>query len=149
MSRAGQVKRRSRGAAASSDRVGFNPGAIKDAKPAEYAVRFAFGAAVSIVAGLVGIRFGPRVGGVFLAFPAILPAALTLVQKKSGEGEADADVQGGILGGLGLLAFALVVFLLVRRAGAPIALLAALGAWVSVSSGLYFLLRATWPRVWR
>ncbi len=37
------------------------------------------------------MRFGPRVGGLFLAFPAILPATLTLLEKKEGKTKACAD----------------------------------------------------------
>ncbi|MFN2463682.1 MAG: DUF3147 family protein [Candidatus Dormibacteria bacterium] len=147
--RAARVKRASGGRKESSDRVGLKFDAIKDASARDFGIRFAFGAGVSVVAGLVGIRFGPRIGGIFLAFPAILPAALTLLQKKDGEGAADADAQGGILGALGLLSFALAVAFLVRGLGAPLTLLLALAAWVVVSSGLYFTLRAAWPSAWR
>ena len=144
-----QVKASSRGPKASKDKVGFDFGAIKQATLRDYGVRFAFGAAVSAAAGLAGLRFGPRVGGLFLAFPAILPAALTLIEQKDGEGPADADVQGGVLGAVGLLAFALVVFAGVQGLGALLALALALAAWACVSSGLYLLLRRFWPRVWR
>jgi uncharacterized membrane protein (GlpM family) len=148
-SRGRRVKKASGSAGASSGSVGLNLRAVIEATPAEYGVRFAFGAAISVVAGLAGIRFGPRVGGLFLAFPAILPAALTLIEAHEGEGAADADSQGGILGGVGLLAFAIVLVLLVRQLGAPLALLAALLCWAIVAAGLYFLLRAVWPRAWR
>jgi hypothetical protein len=40
----------------------------------EWAVRFLFGGAVCVAAGLIARRFGPGVGGLFLAFPAIFPA---------------------------------------------------------------------------
>jgi Protein of unknown function (DUF3147) len=40
----------------------------------EYLVRFAFGGAVTALAGVIAKRYGPGVGGLFLAFPAIFPA---------------------------------------------------------------------------
>ncbi|MFN2466355.1 MAG: DUF3147 family protein [Candidatus Dormibacteria bacterium] len=144
-----RVKAASTGGKASKDSVALKPSAIKDASLRDYAVRFAFGAAVSVLAGLVGLRFGPRVGGLFLAFPAILPAALSLIEKKDGEGAADADAQGGIVGGVGMLAFALVVFLAVKGMGATLTLLLALLGWTLVSVGLYLALRQLWPAAWR
>ncbi|MDQ6748262.1 MAG: DUF3147 family protein [Candidatus Dormibacteraeota bacterium] len=143
------MKAASRGAKASKDRVGLNPGAIKQSSVGDYAIRFAFGAAVSVTAGLVSLRFGPRVGGVFLAFPAILPAALSLIEKRDGPGPADADAQGGVLGALGLVIFALVVLGGIRSLGVPLTLALALGAWALVSAGLYLILRRAWPTVWR
>lgn len=62
--------------------MGFEPSKIRDLKASELGVRFAFGACASIVAGLVGTAFSPVVGGMFLAFPAILPATLTLLEQK-------------------------------------------------------------------
>jgi hypothetical protein len=146
--RPGAVKAASRGRKASKAKVGLNPAAIRAASARDYAVRFVFGAAVSVVAGLVSLRFGPEVGGIFLAFPAILPAALSLIEDKNGEGPADADAQGGIIGAIGIVAFALVVFLAVRHVAAPITLALALAAWALVSSGIYFTLRRAWPKVW-
>jgi hypothetical protein len=36
---------------------------------------------MTVVAGLIAARFGPVVGGLFLAFPAIFPATATLIEK--------------------------------------------------------------------
>ena len=47
----------------------------------EYLVRFALGGAMTVVAGLIAAGFGPVLGGLFLAFPAIFPASVTLVEK--------------------------------------------------------------------
>jgi hypothetical protein len=47
----------------------------------EYALRFAFGGAITVAAGLIANKWGPGVGGLFLAFPAIFPASATLVEK--------------------------------------------------------------------
>jgi hypothetical protein len=101
----------------------------------DYAVRFAFGAVVSAVAALIGLIGGDRLGGLFLAFPAILPATLTLLQKEDGRTQAVKDAQGATLGSIGMVAFAVTAVLLGRAAGW--ALVAALGAWAGLSLALY------------
>lgn len=116
---------------------------LKEAKPTDYAIRFAFGAAISVAAAVISLKFGPKVGGLFLAFPAILPATLTLLEKKEGKAQVLADASGGILGAVGLAAFALVAFLLLHAIGPVLALGAALLAWVAVAVGLYFVFKAT------
>ena len=112
-------------------------------KPVEYALRFGFGAAVAVAAALISMRFGPRVGGLFLAFPAILPATLTLLEKKEGKAKAVADASGGVIGALGLAAFAAVVLLTLRLTAPIVALTLGLLAWLAVAVGLYFVFRAT------
>jgi hypothetical protein len=47
---------------------------FKQTKPQEYVSRFVFGGTVTVLAGLIADRFGPVVGGLFLAFPGIFPA---------------------------------------------------------------------------
>ncbi|HEY0492271.1 MAG TPA: DUF3147 family protein [Candidatus Dormibacteraeota bacterium] len=123
--------------------VAVDLGKLREARAADYAIRFAFGAAISIVAGLASLAFGPRVGGLFLAFPAILPATLTLLEKKEGKTKACADASGGVIGAFGLAAFAVVAALLLRTASPALALLAALLVWILVAVGLYFAFRAT------
>ena len=92
---------------------------------------------------MVSLLFGPRAGGLFLAFPAILPATLTLLEKKEGKTKACADASGGVIGAVGLAAFAVVAALLLRRVTPALALGAALLAWTLVAVGLYFAFRAT------
>ena len=48
---------------------------LKDKSPKDYAIRFAFGASISLIAALVSLKF-QLLGGMFLAFPAILPPRL-------------------------------------------------------------------------
>ncbi len=61
--------------------------AIKQTKWYEYLVRFVFGGLVTVAAGLVAKKYGLVVGGLFLAFPSIFPASITLVQSHSKEKE--------------------------------------------------------------
>ncbi len=122
--------------------VGFDWSKLFTTKPSEIAIRFVFGASIALVAAVVGAAFGPKAGGLFLAFPAVLPATLTLIEKKEGTTKAWADASGGALGAIGLAAFALTAVLLLRWH--PVAaLLLALLSWVVVSGGLYFLFRET------
>lgn len=106
----------------------------------DYAVRFAFGAAVSAVAAVVGLVGGHRMGGLFLAFPAILPAALTLLEKKDGVSQAASDVRGATIGAVAMIAFALVAAVLLPRVPAA-ALPVALITWVVATLGVYLLVR--------
>jgi Protein of unknown function (DUF3147) len=106
--------------------LGFDWSKLVKAKPTEMA----------------GARFGPKFGGLFLAFPAVLPATLTLIEKKQGTTKAWADASGGVLGAVGLAAFAFTA-LMVLRTNPLIALLLALVAWLFVGGGLCFLFRMT------
>jgi hypothetical protein len=114
-------------------------GKLRKAKPSELGMRFAFGAAASLIAGLASIVFGPRAGGVFLAFPAILPASLTLIEKKEGILEATHDVAGAVIGALGLVGFAVVGGGALRRFPIGIALMLALVAWLAASLAGYLV----------
>lgn len=121
-------------------RPGFAPSKLKDVRPQEYAVRFVLGALVSVGAALVAKATSARLGGVFLAFPAILPASLTLIEDKEGNRRAGRDAIGAVLGGLGLAIFAGIAEASLGRVRSPVALVFAFGAWVVGSLGLYALL---------
>jgi len=122
--------------------VGFRWSKIRSVKPKELGIRFLFGTGIAVVAAIAGMVAGPRFGGLFLAFPAILPASLTLIEKKEGTSKAWADASGGVLGALGLTAFAATAVLLLPWNPAY-ALLLALAAWAITSMGLYLLFRVT------
>lgn len=113
---------------------------IRNVKPSEMLVRFALGASVSVIAGIISNAAGARLGGVFLAFPAILPASLTFVQEKEGTSKADRDAVGAILGGLALLAFAAVGESMFGRHNAVLVLGGALAAWLICIAVLYMAL---------
>jgi hypothetical protein len=111
-------------------------------------VRFAFGACIAVVAGLAGLRWGHRVGGVLLAFPAIIPAALTLLERSDGVKKTDADALGAILGAVAMLLFAVAVALLGGRLGIAAVLIAA-ALWALAAAVLFRGARAASVRVGR
>jgi len=116
----------------------LNWAALHKAKPRQYLVRFAFGELISVGAAALGAHWGPGVGGLFLAFPAILPASLTLLKDKGGARQACDDARGAVLGSFGLCAFALTVM---TNGRAPLVqvLLLATAAWAVTSVALWWL----------
>ena len=123
-----------------------NPEEIGTHRVRDYIIRFCFGAAISLVAGLIGMKFGPRLGGVFLAFPAILPASLTLIAKKEGNDPAARDSIGAVLGAIAMIAFAVIVSLWAVRLGVVLALAIGLVVWLVVAVALYALVEAVYGR---
>ena len=128
-------------------RVHFDISALRKTRWSEYAVRFLFGGAITAATGLVAKHFGPVVGGLFLAFPAIFPASVTLVakhekekkQKVGMDGTARAkkaaalDARGAAMGTFGLGFFALVVWKLLPVWNWIAVLSLAILAWLLVS----------------
>lgn len=124
-----------------TDEVRFRPGELRSMSARELGIRFAFGAGVSLLAAIISTLAGPRIGGLFLAFPAILLATLTLMARKDGLTPARDDARGAGLGTLGLIAFALVAVVLLPRWHPAAALAAATLAWVVVSGAAYLAVR--------
>ncbi|MEU6713646.1 DUF3147 family protein [Nonomuraea sp. NPDC046802] len=118
--------------------IRLRPSKLRDTPIRGLAVRFAFGAFVSVVAGLVGLFWGPVAGGVFLAFPAILAATLTLIEEEEHRRDpAVQDVRGAVLGATGMIVFAVCVWALAMRLPAPLVLGLATAAWAVVAGALY------------
>ncbi|MEV6843564.1 DUF3147 family protein [Actinoplanes sp. NPDC051411] len=117
----------------SPDAIRASGGKLSKPPMRDWFIRFGFGAVVSAVAGLVSVIGGPRAGGVFLAFPAILLASLTLVAKQEGEHQAREDARGGVFGTIGLLAFAVVVAVAATRWPLWATLVTASMAWIVVA----------------
>src|SRR5580692_12092646 len=96
-------------------RVEANFSSLKSTKMHEHVVRFVLGGAMTVVAGLIARKWGPVIGGLFLAFPAIFPAAATLIEqhevkkkrevgrdgRRRGREAAALDALGASLGGRG------------------------------------------------
>lgn len=118
---------------------------VRNVKPRDLATRFALGATVSVVAGIISHLAGARIGGVFLAFPAILPASLTIVQEKEGTRTADRDALGAVLGGSALVVFAAVAESMFRHHNSAAVLALAFAAWLVSSFAFYVVLGLVRP----
>lgn len=114
-------------------RVEAKPESLKETKAKEWVIRFVFGGLVSATAGVVAHFFGPVIGGLFLAFPSILPASLTLVKDHDGRKQASEDARGAAFGSIGLFAFAGVMMATATSWHPVLALAAATAAWLVVS----------------
>jgi Protein of unknown function (DUF3147) len=123
------------------DQPHVKPGELRSMSARELGIRFAFGAGVSLLAAIVSTALGPRTGGLFLAFPAILLASLTLMARKDGVSRARDDARGAALGTLGLIAFALVTAVTIRSWPPAAALATATAAWLVVSMLGYVIVR--------
>jgi hypothetical protein len=115
----------------------FKPGRLKDVELRDLGIRFAFGALISAIAGVVALTVDATAGGVFLAFPAILPATLTLIERKESTRKAEKDDDGAALGAFAMIAFAVVAAVTLSSVSSPAALGAATGAWVCTALALY------------
>jgi hypothetical protein len=123
----------------------FDFSKIREVKPQELAIRFVFGAGVSIVASVVSTLAGPFWGGTFLAFPAVLAAGLTLTEREEGTEAALHIQRGALLGGFGMVAFAVVAAIGFGRLPLAVALGAAIAAWSVTAVGVYLAV-ASWRR---
>lgn len=113
----------------------------------QFAVRFVLGGAVTVCTGLVERHWGPVAGGLFLSFPAILPATATLIERQQterlrragregsrrGRRAAALDASGAALGGYALACFGVCAWRLLP-AHSP--------AWVLPLSALVWLVVA-------
>jgi hypothetical protein len=137
-------------------RISLNLSALKRTRWQDYAIRFFFGGAVTVGAGLVAKEFGPLAGGLFLAFPAIFPASATLVDKHErqkklrsgirhttrGRKAAALDAFGAAQGSIGLATFGLVIWKLVPKLGGFPALVLATTVWLGISVSIWLAQKA-------
>lgn len=112
---------------------------FKEAAWWEYVLRFFFGGVVTTLAALIARRWGPEIGGLFLAFPAILPASLTLVKRHDGFAKAADDARGAVLGAVAMVAFAVCVAWLATAHSPALVLGVALAAWCVTALVLWAL----------
>ncbi|MGA7884390.1 MAG: DUF3147 family protein [Acidobacteriaceae bacterium] len=140
---------------------------VKETKAHEYLLRFVFGGAATVLAGLVARYFGAGPGGLFLAFPAIFPAAATLMESHSkermakighdgtnrGRISASIDAASAGLGCVGLAGFALLVWRLLPAHNAVLIVFGATAVWAAVAVALWqvrvrriFGVRMRWMR---
>ena len=144
-------------------RIRIDPGALHETKWFEYAIRFVIGGGITVITGILAKKFGPTVGGLFLAFPAIFPASATLISKhekqKSGNSghnarirgrrAAGADAAGSAIGSFGLIAFATVAWKLLPAHSTVLVLAVATLAWVGVAVLLWMIRKMFSSRILR
>ena len=135
-------------------RIDANFSSLKQSNFREHVVRFVLGGAVTVAAGLIARRWGPVIGGLFLAFPAIFPAGATLIDqhevkrkremgqdgRRRGREAAALDALGAGFGAVGLAAFAVVLWRFLPRHSSWGTLGLAVVAWM-VTSGMLWVLR--------
>lgn len=132
-------------------KIQFHTAALKQTKWHEYAIRFLLGGTITVIAGLIAKGFGPIVGGLFLAFPAIFPASASLIEKhekqkkqkvglKPGHRGTDAaalDAAGATMGSIGLLTFAAVMWKFLPGHSSGLIFALANIAWLAVSVAIW------------
>jgi hypothetical protein len=142
-------------------RIEIDPSGLKETRWYELAARFVAGGLMTAGAGLIAKEYGPVVGGIFLAFPAIFPAGATLIEKHErekkeksglsgtvrGRKAAGIDAAGAALGSLGLFMFALIVRLFLVGHSSWLVLVGAVVIWLAVSLLLWQIRKRTWTRV--
>jgi|SRR5579863_619561 len=137
-------------------KIQFNFAALRRTSWQDYALRFLLGGAITVAAGIVAGKFGPAVGGLFLAFPAIFPAGATLIEKEErqkkeragrktghrGQDIVALDAQGAAMGTIGLIVFALVVYFLLPHHRLWMVLAISTVAWLLVSITIWRVVEA-------
>ena len=135
--------------------VRLNLSALRQSKWYEIVLRFLFGGLATVATGLIAKSFGPILGGLFLAFPAIFPATATLVEKHVKEKKRVAGIdgvdraryavaleaRGATMGSIGLICFAFVVWRFLSAETKWLILLSAILAWAATSILLWQICR--------
>lgn len=135
--------------------IKLNLGSISSTAWSEYMTRFLFGGAVTLLAGVIANKFGPGIGGLFLAFPAIFPASATLIAKhqrdekqraglggnKRGRLAAGVDAAGAAMGCVGLAGFSILVWKLLPHLALWVTLILATGLWAIMAVIVWLVCR--------
>ncbi len=128
-------------------RIEIDASTLRETRWYELGMRFLTGGLTTVGAGLAAKEFGPVIGGLFLAFPAIFPAGATLIEKHEkekkqraglhgkvrGRKAAGIDAAGAALGSFGLLTFALLVKQFLVGHSSWLVLTGATVMWLAVS----------------
>jgi len=117
-------------------------------------LRFVAGGVVTVVTGLIAKAFGPVVGGLFLALPAIFPVGLATTERlqndEAGPGARGdrarragiCEAVGAAAGCVGLAAFAIVAWRGLGRWPVPLVFAAATAAWALFAFAAWAVRRA-------
>jgi hypothetical protein len=130
--------------------VRLKPSALDKSKWYEHALRFGLGGLATVLAGVIAKIDGPATGGLFLAFPAILCASATLIEKherkrkrdrglrgeRRGREAAALDTAGAGWGSIALAIFGLSVWWLGPKSSAGAPAFASV-AWLAVAVSMW------------
>lgn len=130
--------------------------ALQETRWYEHLIRFVFGGLLTAATGFITMQYGPVIGGLFLAFPSIFPASVTLVQthekkeeEQKGKGEKASEdlghqaaglaAEGTALGSLGLFAFATIIYAFSLKLAPWLVLVLAQVVWLVVGVFLWWI----------
>lgn len=142
-------------------RVRADAGMLRHTDWQGHLLRFVAGGLVTVATGLVAKAFGPVVGGLFLALPAIFPVGLAtterLQNREAGPGARGArarragicEAVGAAAGCAGLVAFAVVAWRGLERWPVPIAFALATVAWGGFAFSAWALRRSLVTLMWQ
>ena len=122
------------------ERPRFSLAKVRKTTGRELAIRFLAGALTSVVAGVVSLAFGARVGGILFGFPAIMAASLTLIEAEEDAKQAREDARGAIVAACALTLFAVVAALVFGYLPGGIVLVLAGTVWSLAALSGYVLL---------
>jgi hypothetical protein len=148
-------------------KIRIDPSGLGQSHWYEYLIRFIFGGVVTALAGIIAKHYGPSVGGLFLAFPAILPATATLLAKSEQEKKqsqvsesvqpsdgiirgrevAGVDAAGAAMGTIGLAVFALILWKGLPQLSLGLVLPLATLAYFVTALSIWSLRETLWRRV--
>jgi uncharacterized membrane protein (GlpM family) len=125
-------------------KIEFDISRLGESRWYEYVVRFIFGGCITAAAGLIAKHYGPAIGGLFLAFPAIFPATATLIEKHEKEKKLEKGKNGTIrariavgldaigtsIGAIALTVFAVIVWQELPHFSLAAVLISAMLAWM-------------------
>jgi hypothetical protein len=134
-------------------RIQINIASLKQTQWYEYLERFLLGGAITVATGLIANHFGPVVGGLFLAFPAIFPSGARLIDKQQrdrkrragilhtirGRLAAALDARSAALGSIALAAFGFLIWQCLPRHNAAVVFTAAGALWLILAASLWRL----------
>lgn len=142
-------------------KISFDASALRSIRWHQYLVRFVLGGLVTVITGVLAKAFGPVFGGLFLAFPAIFPASVTLIAKRErqkkarcgldgtvrGRRAAALDAAGTVLGAVGLGCFAGVVWKGLPAHHEALVFCSAGALWLIVSTCLWWWRKKHWTQL--
>jgi hypothetical protein len=134
-------------------RIQLDISVLRETRWYQVAVRFFFGGLVTAATGIIARKYGPSVGGLFLAFPAIFPASATLIERHEKEKKehiglhgtfrarraVGVDAAGAAIGSIGLFVFALLIAKFLSNSRPTLVIAASTVSWMLVSGIVWFI----------